>query len=692
MSTLHVCFLWHMHQPSYTDPVTGEVVMPWVRLHGVKDYTDMAALLDEVEDARVTFNFVPGLLDQIERAAVDDGADDRFLRLTLTAPEDLDDHDRAFIARWFFSLHHPTLLEPLPRYRELRDAVDGGATLDDDQLRDLQLLFSLAWCGAAVRRDPVVAALLDKGRGFDEQDKRALIAAQRRALGEIVGRYRALAEAGRVELTCTPHEHPILPLLVDSDLAVAAHPAARLPRARFRWPGDARAHVRRALDSHASRFGAPPRGMWPAEGSVAAAILPILRDAGVEWAVSDEEILRKSLGQPTLARRDGLTPWQIDGVTLFFRDHGLSDRIGFDYARRTPSEAAEDFVADLVRAREALDGADGVITIALDGENCWEHYEGGSSRFLPVLYRAVAETEGLRLSTFGEALEAVPPRPLPRLAAGSWIDGTFATWIGDPVKNRAWELLAATREAVAEPFDAVEARDPELAALILKAEASDWWWWFGAGHSTPFDASFDALFRAHLTAIHRRLGQPPPSALSQPVSAPREADHDSADRPRTRAPVRQIRPTIDGTRGWYFKWHSAGTVAPVFGAIHRGGGLVSGLTYANDDATLSLRIDLRDPPAADALAGRRLQLRAETATEAPVLLWPPIAGVDAAAGEVFECRVDLSALRVGTVASPLRCRVEVLAESGELLECFPAVGWADLDLLTRAESGANAWI
>jgi alpha-amylase/alpha-mannosidase (GH57 family) len=682
-----------MHQPSYVDPVTGDVTMPWVRLHGVKDYTDMGALLEGVEDTRVTFNFVPGLIDQLERAAHADPASDRFLRLTLTPPEALDAHDRAFVTRWFFSLHHPTLLEPHPRYRELRELAQSGEPLDDDALRDLQLLFNLAWCGAVVRSRPEIASLIERERGFTEADKATLIASQQAAIGAIVPRYAALAAAGRIELTCTPHEHPILPLLIDSDLARAARPSTLLPTARYRWPGDARAHVARALASHARRFGAPPRGMWPAEGAVAAEVLPLMRDAGVRWIASDETVLRKSLGLAALAPSELYSPWDSEGVTLFFRHHGLSDLIGFDYARWVPEDAWRDFANHLAAAHAALDGADGVVTVALDGENCWEHYPGGSTGFLPGLYRAIAATPGLRLSTFSEALAAVPPRPLPRLAPGSWIDGTFATWLGDPVKNRAWELLSAARDAVGEPFAEVEARDPELADLILKAEASDWWWWFGEGHSTSFDADFDALFRAHLVAIHHRVGVAAPAALAQPVAS---AAHPAAGAapPTSRRPLRQLRPRVDGRRDWFFKWRSAGVVAPTFGAIHRGAGLVHRLVYANDDGALSLRLDL-GPSAAAVLERRRVALQGDGASpRPPVALWPPDAaapGVEAAAGDVFEAQVPLATMGVTSTSGLLRCRIELRDDAGELLECFPPTGWCELTLLDRRASGANHW-
>lgn len=691
MPTLHVCFLWHMHQPSYVDPASGDVAMPWVRLHGVKDYTDMAALLEGLPDVRVTFNWVPGLLDQLDDAARPEHATrERLLRLMLTPAADLDAHERATLLRWSFSLHHPTMLEPAPRYRSLRDKVDAGDELDVDELRDLQIWFNLAWCGAAVRREPEVAALLARGRDFTEHDKRALLEAQQRALAAVPSRYHDLARAGVVELTCTPYHHPILPLLVDSDLARAADPTTSLPEVRFRWPGDARVQIVRAVDAHAARFGAAPNGMWPSEGALSPEVLPLLRDAGVTWVVSDELLLRKSLGRAELEPIELFAPRSVDGVTVFFRDHGLSDRIGFDYASWRPEEAWTDFTRHLVAIQTALGDADGVVTVALDGENCWEHYPGGSAGFLPGLYAAIAATPGVRLSTFSEAAAAVASRPLPRLAAGSWIDGTLRTWLGDPVKNRAWELLAAARDAVGEPWEVVAARDPVLAELILRAESSDWWWWFGEGHASAFEDEFDALFRGHLAAIYQRAGHPVPADLARPVAA----SAGPTAPPVSRRPLRQLSPTVDGRRAWYFKWRGAGAVTVVHGAIHRGAGRLRALRYANDDDALTLRADF-DLPAVDALAGLHVLLQPNGGRPRPAItLWPldaRTAGVEAAAGDVFEARVPFAAMGAELAAHALRCRVELREPAGRLLESFPPVGWVALELVDATTSGANRW-
>ncbi|MBL8788350.1 MAG: glycoside hydrolase [Deltaproteobacteria bacterium] len=706
---LHVAFLWHMHQPSYRDPVTGEVLLPWVRLHGVKDYTDMAAALDEVPGARTTVNWVPGLLDQCEALASPDyGQRERFWRLTERPAADLSAVEIETLRQHFFSLSHANMLEPYPRYRELRDRVRQAQALTTSELRDLQVWFNLAWTGVTVRREPEVARLFAKGRDFEEADKRPLLEVQRKAVLGLVSRWRALSERGQVELSASPQYHPILPLLIDSDLARAADPSTPLPSLRFRWKGDAELQIRRATLSHAERFGAPPRGMWPSEGSVTAELLPLIRESGLDWIVTDEAILWKTQAGAAMrgAGADKFRPWTLDGVTLFFRDHGLSDKIGFVYATWPRERAYADFVGSLREIRKVAlaqsPGQDAVVTIALDGENCWEHYPGGITAFLPGLLRAIEATPGLQLSTLSEARAAVPASPLPGLGTGSWIDGTFRTWLGDPVKNKAWELLTAARQAVRRPIAEVMREEPGLADLVLRAEASDWWWWFGEGHSSSFDAEFDALFRAHLMAIWVALGKAAPDNLQKPVHVLAGPGAVGPQTQRHKRPMTQIEPELDGSRGWYFKWLGAGEILQSFGAIHRAESLFSRILYGNDDRAVFLRVDARErcdralAALGDGLqsgAAARVELTVQGADRPRTLtLWPPdpAMGIEAALGEVLEIRIPLESLAIGALPVRLRGHLDLMAPGGDVvLERFPGNGDLELELVSALDAALN---
>ena len=71
---LPVVLLWHMHQPQYRDALSGEYVLPWTYLHAIKDYTDMAAHLEENPAARAVVNFTPVLLDQLDEYSSSDAS------------------------------------------------------------------------------------------------------------------------------------------------------------------------------------------------------------------------------------------------------------------------------------------------------------------------------------------------------------------------------------------------------------------------------------------------------------------------------------------------------------------------------------------------------------------------------------------------------------------------------------------
>lgn len=686
-----------MHQPSYRDPVTGEVSLPWVRLHGVKDYTDMAVALAAVPEARTTVNWVPGLLDQFEAMQAPDYARrERFWRLTERPSAELTASEIQNIREHFFSLAPHTMLEPHPRYRELRDKVREARTLDVAELRDLQIWFNLAWMGVAASADPRAQALLKKGRDFAEADKLPLLELHREVVRGIMPRWRALSDQGLVELTTSPYYHPILPLLCDTDLARAADPSSPLPATRFRWRADADAHIRLAAGAHERRFGQRPVGMWPSEGSVTAEILPLVRNAGIRWLATDEAILWKTLtGTATAASAAAkFQPWSLDGVTLMFRDHGLSDKIGFVYSSWPYHRAYADFVQSLVAIRRATESqGDAVVTIALDGENCWEHYPGGITAFLPGLLRAIAETPGLKLSTISEAIAAVPARPLPGLGTGSWIDGTFRTWLGDPVKNKAWDLLTAARQAVSRPMSELLTADPGLAELVMRAEASDWWWWFGEGHSTNFDGDFDALFRAHLKAIWLALGQPVPEQLNKSVYTLAAVAQTKSASPtqRTKRPMTQLEVAVDGAAGWYFKWLGAGEVMQTFGAIHRAESLVTRALYGNDDAALYLRLDTSGR-ACDALRDTVVTLTFEAHAPVTLQLWPsPEAPIASACGDVLEVKLPLSVINA-TLPTRLRGHITLSSKDGDPLERFPGMGDLELELISALDSALNVGV
>ena len=609
-----VALLWHMHQPYYEDLVTREHILPWVRLHALKDYYGMAALLEEFPDVRVTFNLVPSLLVQLE-AFAEGRAHDRYLEVGLRPADQLTPDDRAFILKNFFHAQRARMIDVYPRYAELlakRGLSTAAGDIDDalrrytvDDFRDLQVWQKLAWIDPYYfDRDVRVQALAARGRGFSEDDKGMLRAVELELLNAVIPTYRRLASAGQIEIATSPFYHPILPLLCDTDIYKHTHPQSRMPRQRFQRPEDAREQLVRAADCHERLFGARPVGLWPSEGSVSDQMVPLAAAAGFRWMATDEQILANSLG--TTFSRDGAgfvnqparlyAAYDVGGaegrIACGFRDHALSDLIGFAYSGWDAEEAAGDFVAKLAesgRRAQQAGASDPVVFVILDGENAWEHFAGQGRPFLRALYRRLGSNGDLRTVTMAEAC-AAPVAPLPTIFPGSWIDANYYIWIGHQDDHRAWSQLGDARDAL----DAPNTTDPVALARareeIFIAEGSDWFWWYGDDHSSDHDLEFDDLFRRHLRNVYGLLNRPVPDELfATNISG-------GARLQPQRDPTQLLTPRIDGVDGSYFEWLGAGSVAikDVAGAMHqveRQGATVAEIGFGFDRSALYVRVD-----------------------------------------------------------------------------------------------------
>jgi alpha-amylase/alpha-mannosidase (GH57 family) len=526
---IRLALLWHMHQPFYQDLATGEHILPWVRMHALKDYRGMVDVLEPFGGVRATFNLVPSLIVQLQ-AFSQGRARDRHLEVGLAPAESLGPDDRAFlVANGFHAAYHQ-MIAPFPRYQELHGTRELFSTWPVEAIRDLQVWHKLTWIDPDyLARDPRLRALLEKGRDFSEDDKRALAAIELEILQSTIGTYRRAQDRGQVELSTSPFYHPILPLLCDTDAHLAAHPQATRPQHPFRRPGDAREQVGRAVRFHTQVFGRAPLGMWPSEGSVSNPVVPIAAAEGLRWLATDEDVLARTLGEPLPRDHDGLPlrpevlyrPYDVQSggarVRVLFRDHALSDRIGFVYQSWEPHHAADDFVwrirESARRFAERTPGETPVITVILDGENAWEHYVGGGRPFLRQLYGRLEAAQDIRTVTMATAADG-PARPLDRLFPGSWIHADFSIWAGHRDDQRAWSQLSQARTVFDEraPFLPAAARDQAYEELLI-AEGSDWFWWYGDDHSSDQDRDFDELFRRHLRNAYEALGLEPPAEL-----------------------------------------------------------------------------------------------------------------------------------------------------------------------------------
>ncbi|MCP4685545.1 MAG: glycoside hydrolase [bacterium] len=602
-----------MHQPNYREPHSDRLSMPWVRLHALKDYLDMPLTAGERENVRVTFNLVPSLLDQLESYL--DGGTDRHLELSRAGVEELPAHSRLELLESFFSANPSQMIEPYPRYRALYKKFKSGANdretlvslFSSAEIRDLQVWSNLTWVDPRFRTEEPVAALLAKGRHFEEDEKQALLDWQLELIGRIVPTYKKLQEDNRIEVSFTPYYHPILPLLCDTNSATEALPSIRLPRRRFSHPEDAERQVVMAIERYRDVFGRELKGMWPSEGSVSEEVLDLLISQGIKWAASDEEILSHSLTKSNLAPRDHPIHRVYDygpGLKLFFRDHALSDRIGFVYSTWKAHRAVRDFIEHLKRIRSMYLGRldDIVVPIILDGENAWEYFPDDGTEFLDAFYQALDEDEEIETVTMSEAAEGIEATRLPSVFAGSWINHNFRIWIGHEEDNSAWDRLKEARDTLSR----FERENPDFDPGRLKAawnqiyiaEGSDWCWWYGDEHRSEHNQQFDQIYRQHLTAVYELLGLEIPLDLMRPIAGGGLATE-------TIMPDSLVTPQLDGRITQYYEWAGAGLYdcRKAGGAMHLMQRHVEEIYLAFDHDRFHIRLDFQSKKELDLIDG-----------------------------------------------------------------------------------------
>ncbi len=540
---LNVVLYWHMHQPEYRDRRSGDYHLPWTYLHAIKDYVDMAAHLEANPAARAVVNFTPTLLEQIDDYAqqikafflqgteIHDPLLDALARPVMPG----EPKQRLSLIKQCLRANETRLIQRYPNYQRLAEFAswldehpDAIIYLHDRFLTDLLTWFHLAWLGETVRREnPQIQALIDKGINFNQHDRHTLL----RLIGElcdnVIGRYRTLAEQGRIELSVTPYAHPIMPLLLDIHSAREALPETSLPLADHYPGGEERVvwHIEKGLAVFEQHFGFRPAGCWPSEGSISEATVRLLGEHGFTWLASGDTVLRNSLKANQHDSDCFHTGYRYADTTAccFFRDDGLSDLIGFDYATWHADDAVANLLHHLENIAEACrEQPNPVVSIILDGENAWEFYPKNGYYFLEALYAGLVEHPDLNLTTYSTYLAQQPETvTLDRIVAGSWVYGTFSTWIGDPGKNRAWDLLVEAKHACDQQLASCEFSPEQREAILTQlaiCEGSDWFWWFGDYNPPESVRDFDQLYRQQLSNLYIQLGLEPPDVLAEPIS------------------------------------------------------------------------------------------------------------------------------------------------------------------------------
>ncbi|MDP2939047.1 MAG: glycoside hydrolase family 57 protein [Candidatus Omnitrophota bacterium] len=515
---LYLAFIWHMHQPYYKDILTQEIELPWVRLHGTKDYLDMVKILEGFPKIKQTFNLVPSLIEQIDDYT-QHSVKDKFLKLSEKNAAQLSQDEKAFILENFFMADVQRIVAIHPRYYELYLKKNNGNELNTQDFLDLQVWFNLGWIDPSFRKSiPEISKVVEKGRFFSEEDKAIVLTKQIEILKEIIPTYNKFYKTGQIEITISPYFHPILPLIYNTKTAKEANLKTKLPENNFSYPNDVAWQINQAVIFFKKYFEKPPQGMWPSEEAVSRHIIPFLVDSGINWIVSDETLLFKSLRKK---RNSNLLykPYKINykdkSLNIIFRDANLSNLIGFVYHRLPTNNAVDDLLGHLNLIAKSSVKDDCLVTIALDGENAWEYYPNDGIDFLSLLYERLSNTSNIQTITVSEFLKTHPAKDyLTRLSAGSWIEGNFNKWIGTPQKNIAWQYLAKARERLETILSEKKQINLELAfKQIYAAEGSDWFWWLGENHG-----AFDNLFRKHLTNFYKIINEPSPDYLLKPIS------------------------------------------------------------------------------------------------------------------------------------------------------------------------------
>ena len=688
MNRVHLAVLWHMHQPQYRDPETGAYVLPWTRLHATKDYWGVVKLFEEFPKFHATLNMVPSLCMQLEEYA--SGAfNDPWFTVAFKAAEALTKEEKRETLDRAFQVNHERLMSRWPRFVELYEwsRAAGGAqalvTFTTRDWRDLQVLSQLAWMDEEwFTKDPVVSRLANRGKDFSEKDKDELKAKHLELIGMVLPECRNAAKRGQIEISTTPFYHPILPLLCDSDIARVANPGTPLPRRAFRRPEDAREQLRRAKEYHEKVFGVKPVGLWPSEGSVSDQAMGIAAEEGFQWFGTDEGVLGRTLNVGFFRDASGVPanadrlyqPWRLQfastGITGLFRDHHLSDLVGFVYSRMDSVGAAADLhgrlrqLGETVRTNKPL-----TICLFLDGENAWEYYPGNGRRFLREFYRRISEDRDFQALTASETIASAGDLPTtPGIFPASWINANFDVWIGHQEDVAAWDLLWDAREAYARGVDAHakgRATGPTVEGLkeaqesLLAAEGSDWCWWYGPEHSTANDAEFDALYRKHLTGVYLALGQVAPEELAKPIKR-------LTERAYQLPPSANLKVKVDGVDSSYFEWLGAGVYSPERrgGSMHGRVFYLKELRYGFEEERFVVRVEcfadalgeLEDPEFRIILEGadeltvvanlERGRLREFAVEKERVCLLQPSTMVEAAFSRTLEVAVQKGALNL----------------------------------------------
>ena len=572
---LSVAFVWHMHQPCYKDENNGLYLMPWVRLHAVKDYLDMLLLTEEFPNIKQTFNLVPLLLDQIEDYA-NNGAHDLHSKYTVSNVEEMSDEDKDFILSNFFAANYEHQIEPNPRYLELYNKYYNSTgsinNFSNQDFSDLMAIFNLVWIDPIhIKNSQEIAALVAKQTNYTLEDRIRIIELHREIMRQIIPEYKKQLEAGKIEISTSPYYHSLIPLMINHETARTSHKGITLPDVPGALRSFAQIQIDKSIKKIENTFGKKPDGMWLPELCIGNDTLKMLLNYGFKWTIADEAILAKTLKKDMTRNYRGVLEDPFDlcvshayihndkEISILFRNAMLSNLISFEYANYNANSAANDLYERIKVAQDKLNLSpldNHVIVIAIDGENCWENYKNDGIDFLRALYTLLNNDDSINVTTVNDYLNSVKIKQvLNSVHPGSWINANFDMWIGDATKNMAWDYLSKTKDDFAFAIknngysqETIEKAKNEL----LIAQGSDWFWWYGEPNNSGKDEVFDYLYRSHLRKVYEILGLNVPDYIEVPLEI-------FMGKP-SKHPKDLISPTIDGKENDYDNWANAGCI------------------------------------------------------------------------------------------------------------------------------------
>ncbi|MCM1009473.1 MAG: glycoside hydrolase family 57 protein [Fusobacterium sp.] len=530
---LSIAFYWHMHQPVYQLTPESDYIMPWTRLHAVKDYLDMLTIIKNHKNIKLNFNIVPILVDSFIRYG-EEGFHDLHSRLTVKPVEELTDEDKNFIINNFFDANYQFMILPLKEYDRLIHKYQFTKDINDftpQEYSDLMALFNLAWIDNSHVKDyPELKALYKKGSGFTLEDRKKIIEIQRDIIRKIIPTFKKYLKSKRIELTTSPHYHPILPALVDiADVSTNANGDLPLTLGMKK---DAEYQIKEAIEIIEGAFGVKPQGIWPSEHCISNKTLKLFSDLGLKWTISDEGVLSNSIKFDFVRDFNGNleNPYPLlkvydykSSLNVIFREAVFPNLISFEYPNHDSERAANDLYDRIKTIQNKIQNSPDdshLLTIAMDGENCWENYAKDGAVFLNTLYGLINDDPTLETVLISDYIENEKHlKELNSIKAGSWINQDFKLWIDEPLKNLAWSYLKQVKDDL-ENFILLNPNHPNIARAkkeFYVCQGSDWFWWFGEPNDSGHDNIFDYLFRMHLKNVYEFLDMPVPERLNVPL-------------------------------------------------------------------------------------------------------------------------------------------------------------------------------